>query len=75
MIGQTDPQQSLVHQKVCYARQWLDNVSMHMYAKYDQNIPGGSRVVKIFNNWLSMQKVLISSTYKQTKVSVCGRVP
>ena len=25
---------------------------MHTYAKFDQNIPCGSRVVSIFTNWL-----------------------
>ena len=39
----TDAHQSLLHQKCCYASQWLDNVGMHTYAKIDQNIPSGSR--------------------------------
>ena len=30
-----------------------------MYAKFDQNIPGGSRVMKISNNWSFIPKVLI----------------
>ena len=30
-----------------FACQWLENVDMHMYAKYDQNIPCGSRVINI----------------------------
>ena len=30
---------------------WLDNVDMHTeYAKFDQNIPFGSRVLSIFTN-------------------------
>ena len=37
--------------KVCYACQWLDNVDMHTYANFDQNIPCGSRVMSIFTNW------------------------
>ena len=31
-----DAQQTLVHQKGCYTCQWLDNVDMHLYAKFDQ---------------------------------------
>ena len=34
--------------KGCYAFQWLDNVDMHTYAKYDQNLPCGS-IVKTFS--------------------------
>ena len=29
----------------CYACLWLDNVDMHAYAKFDQNIPCCSRVM------------------------------
>ena len=35
----------------CYACQWLDSVEMHAYAKFDPNIPCGSRVMNIFTNW------------------------
>ena len=42
----------LVHQKSCYACQWLDNVDMHMYAKFEQNILCGSRAMSIFTNYL-----------------------
>ena len=41
---------TLVHQKGCYIYQWLDNVDMHLYAKCDQNMPCGSRVMSIFTN-------------------------
>ena len=34
----------------CYACKLLDNVDMHKYAKFDQNIPCGSRVKSIFTN-------------------------
>ena len=30
------------------AYQWLDNVKMYKYAKFDQNIPCSSRVMNIF---------------------------
>ena len=33
-----------------FAGQWLDSVGMHTYAKFDQNIPCGSRVMNIFTN-------------------------
>ena len=36
--------------KCCYTCQWLDNADMHKYAKVDQNIPCGSRVMSIFPN-------------------------
>ena len=36
-----------LHKKGCYICQLLDNVDMHMYAKFDQNIPCGSRVTSI----------------------------
>ena len=32
----------------CYACQWLDNVDMHTYAEFDQNILCGSSVMSIF---------------------------
>ena len=44
MTCRTDVQQSPVHQKGCYAYQWLENVDMHKYAIFDQSIPCGSRV-------------------------------
>ena len=31
--------------------QWLGNVDRHMYAKYDQNLLCGSRVLNIFASW------------------------
>ena len=34
--------------KDCYVCQWLDNVDMHTGAKFDYNIPSGSRVMNIF---------------------------
>ena len=36
--------------KGCYTCQWLDNVDIHLYAKFEQNIPCGSRVMSIFTN-------------------------
>ena len=33
--------------KGCYTCQWLDNSDMHLYAKFDQNIPCCSRVMSI----------------------------
>ena len=32
-----------------FACQWLGNVDMHMYAKRDQNIPCGLRVMEKFH--------------------------
>ena len=43
----------------CYARQWLDNVDMHLYANFDQNIPCGSRVMIIFTNCERSHTVII----------------
>ena len=37
--------------KVFYIFQWLDNVNMHKYAKFDQNIPCGVRVIDSFTNY------------------------
>ena len=34
--------------KCCYTVQWFDNVGMHLYAKFDQNIPCCSKVMSIF---------------------------
>ena len=46
-----DAQQSLIYiKKGGFACQWLENVDMHMYANFDQNIPCGSRVINIFTN-------------------------
>ena len=39
---------AMAHQIGSYACQWLDNVDMHTYAKFDQNIPYGSSVMSIF---------------------------
>ena len=50
MTGRTDPQQSPIHQKRRYAYKWQDNVDVHMYAKFDQSIPCGLRVMSLFTN-------------------------
>ena len=54
----TDAQQTLVHQKGSFAWQWLGNANMHMYAKFKQNIPYGSRVMNVFTNYLRMEPML-----------------
>ena len=40
--GCTSAQQTLVYQKYGFACQWLDNVDMHVYTKFDHNIPCSS---------------------------------
>ena len=35
--------------KGCYTCQWLDNVDMHSYAKFDQNISCVSSVMSIYS--------------------------
>ena len=45
--GSTHVYLSLVHQKGCYACQWLDIVNMHRYAKFEQNMQCGSNVMSI----------------------------
>ena len=35
--------------KGCYICQWLDNVDMHLYAKFDQNISCVSSVMSIYS--------------------------
>ena len=52
--GWTDAQQTIVNQKCGFACQWLWNLDMHVYAKCDQNISCGSRVMTIFTNWPRM---------------------
>ena len=34
----------------CYTCLWLSNIDMHLYVKFDQNIPCGSRVIRMFTN-------------------------
>ena len=34
--------------KKAVMHEWLDNVNMNTYAKFDQNIPSGSRVMNSF---------------------------
>ena len=41
-----------------HACQWLDNVDIHAYAKFDQNIPCGSRVMSIFPNCYPMNGLI-----------------
>ena len=36
--------------KGCWTFQSLDNFDMHLYAKFDKNIPSCSRVMSIFTN-------------------------
>ena len=50
MIDRTDAKLRLVHQKGCVTCQWLGNVDMRIYAKFDQYIPCGPRVMSIFTN-------------------------
>ena len=45
--GSIDAQQTLFHQNYLHTCQWLDNADMHMYATFDPNIPGGSKVMSI----------------------------
>ena len=63
MTGWTDAQQSLVHQKDCYACQWLDNADMHTYAQFDQNILCGLRVMNSFTNGLTDRQTDSHSDY------------
>ena len=35
--------------KGCYICQWLDNVDMHLYAKFDQNMSCVSSVMSIYS--------------------------
>ena len=51
LTGLADAQQNLIPQIGCYACLRLDNVGIHMYAKFDQHISCSLRVVRIFNNW------------------------
>ena len=34
-----------------FAYQWLDNVKINKYAKFDPTLPCGSRVLSIYTNW------------------------
>ena len=45
-----DAKQTLIHPNDTYTCQLLDNVDMHLYAAFDQNIPRGSRVLSICTN-------------------------
>ena len=36
--------------KGCYTFQWLENVDMHLYAKFDQNMTRGPRVMSTLTN-------------------------
>ena len=47
-MDRTDAQQTLLHQKDCFACQWLENVDNYKYAKFDINTPCGPRVKKNF---------------------------
>ena len=40
---------SLSIKKGCYICQWLDNVDMHLYAKFDQNMSCVSSVMSIYS--------------------------
>ena len=46
--GQTDIQQSLIHQKRILRMPVGSNVDMHEHAKFDQNKPSGLRIMNIF---------------------------
>ena len=52
--------QTLVHQKNCYTCYWLDNVDMHLYAKWDGLKPG-------------THETFVCNSVLQTKVSWCVR--
>ena len=40
---------SLSIKKGCYICQWLDNVDMHLYAKFDQNMSCVSSAMSIYS--------------------------
>ena len=64
----TDAQQSLVHQKGCYACQSLDNVKMYKYTKFYQNFPCGSRVIGVFANY---SLTVLQTTHTPIIVHTC----
>ena len=43
-----------------FGYQWLDNVTINKYAKYDPNIPCGLRVMSIFTNWPRPARLMVS---------------
>ena len=49
MSRRTDAPQNYIRLKGCYARQWMNNVGMHTYAKCDENLPSGSEVMSYFS--------------------------
>ena len=42
-----------------FAWQWLDNVKVHKYTKFEVNIPRGSRVMSIFTNWFANFQLML----------------
>ena len=43
-----------------YAYQWLDNVKINKFAKYDPNIPCGSTIMRVFFKWLQPAEMILS---------------
>ena len=43
----------------CFAYQWLGNVKLHKYTKFEANIPSGPRVMSIFNKRARPAKLML----------------
>ena len=56
--------------KGCYTCRRLDNVDMHLYAKYYQNIPRDSRAMSIFTQWPRTDRQTIVQTQGSCNISI-----
>ena len=68
LTGQNDALQTLI-------TQWLDNIIIHKYAKFDPNIPYGSRVRRIFTNRPQQAGLMLSkhSSIKNVVLHASGK--
>ena len=58
------PEKASAAPRARFAHQWMHNVEMCEYAKFDSNIPCGSRVMSVFTNWPQTDRPINRSSAK-----------
>ena len=53
--------------------QWLDNVKMHQYTKFEPDIPCGSRVMSIFTKRAQPAKLMLGEASSPFFIPVAGQ--
>ena len=56
-----------------FSYQWLDNVKIHKYTKFEPNIPSGSRVMSFFTKRARPAKMMLGEALLHFFIPVAGQ--